>query len=398
MTTEAKTSKSEYISVEKEATPFLKSDRRDNEARQAEEFPTLNPHNFSEEQTNIAFDPLYLFRLIEKERWRNSVERFLHPLEGYDLPGRAELEQYVRYKYRRNMKANTLYDTVSDGIKFLSFIQKAGRQNLQEVKREDLEAFVEQEQDRGLKPASVRKRLASARSFLNYLLEEGVVTHEVLSRKIQIKLPQSLPKAIDPEDVKRLLEALDHRRDRALLLVLLRTGMRIGELLKTKVEDVSLAERKINIYEGEKNAIGRVVYLSEDACSALQRWMDSRDTQKSFLFYGQGRGSLGYASARVVFNKYVDKAGLPCGKYTLHCLRHTFASEMLNAGMRLECLQQILGHTQIKVTRLYARLTDKTREEEYFRAMTIIERGEIHGHYQLDSELQEILEEKKLLD
>jgi site-specific recombinase XerD len=69
----------------------------------------------------------------------------------------------------------------------------------------------------------------------------------------------------------------------------------------------------------------------------------------------------------------------------LHCLRHTFASEMLNAGMRLECLQPLLGHSNIEVTRRYARLTDRTREEEYFRAMEVIERGEIDGDYRLDS-------------
>ena len=68
----------------------------------------------------------------------------------------------------------------------------------------------------------------------------------------------------------------------------------------------------------------------------------------------------------------------------MHCLRHTFASELLNAGMRLECLQVLMGHTSVEVTRRYARLTDRTREEEYFKAMTIIQRGEIDGHYQLD--------------
>jgi integrase len=81
----------------------------------------------------------------------------------------------------------------------------------------------------------------------------------------------------------------------------------------------------------------------------------------------------------------------------LHCLRHTFASELLNAGMRLECLQQLLGHENIEMTRRYARLTDNTRREEYFNAMSKIEKGEIHGHYQFDFKLQEISEEKELL-
>ena len=77
--------------------------------------------------------------------------------------------------------------------------------------------------------------------------------------------------------------------------------------------------------------------------------------------------------------------GLSQKGYTLHCLRHTFASELLNAGMRLECLQQLLGHSDIEMTRRYARLTDNTRREEYYKAMESIERGQINGHYRRDS-------------
>ena len=81
------------------------------------------------------------------------------------------------------------------------------------------------------------------------------------------------------------------------------------------------------------------------------------------------------------FEKCVERAGLKGKGYTLHCLRHTFATELLNAGMRLECLQPLLGHSCLEMTRRYARLTDKTREEEYFRAMAIIERGEAGDEY-----------------
>lgn len=90
---------------------------------------------------------------------------------------------------------------------------------------------------------------------------------------------------------------------------------------------------------------------------------------------------MSYSTARSRFRRYLKQAGLGEKGYTVHCLRHTFASELLNAGMRLECLQQLLGHQDIEVTRRYARLTDRTREEEYFQAMTIIERGGIHGTY-----------------
>lgn len=90
---------------------------------------------------------------------------------------------------------------------------------------------------------------------------------------------------------------------------------------------------------------------------------------------------MGYSSARFLFITYLKKAGIEHKGYTVHSLRHTCASELLNAGMRLECLQQLLGHHNIEITRRYARLTDVTREEEYFRAMAIIERGGVHGDY-----------------
>jgi site-specific recombinase XerD len=182
-----------------------------------------------------------------------------------------------------------------------------------------------------------------------------------------------------------------------MILVLLRTGMRIGELLELRLRDINLKERRIEIYEATKNRVGRVVYLSDDSYCALKKWFNKRDPQKESVFYAMGRRSMTYQGARAMFVKYLVKAGLADSGYTLHCLRHTFASELLNAGMRLECVQQLLGHSSIEMTRCYARLTDKTREEEYFRAMSVIERGEIDGHYRLDNQLQAVFEKKELL-
>jgi site-specific recombinase XerD len=106
---------------------------------------------------------------------------------------------------------------------------------------------------------------------------------------------------------------------------------------------------------------------------------------------------LGYTAVRVKFAEYLEKAGLAPKGYSLHCLRHTCATELLNAGMRLECLQQLLGHSSIEMTRRYARLTDNTRREEYFRAMARIEQGEAYGYHQSHLELPPVLEETELL-
>ncbi|MBW2608901.1 MAG: tyrosine-type recombinase/integrase [Deltaproteobacteria bacterium] len=194
-------------------------------------------------------------------------------------------------------------------------------------------------------------------------------------------------RGLDPDDVKKLLGVVKDIRDRAMVLVLLRTGMRIGELLNTLVSEVNLKERKIEVYEAEKTRVGRVVYIIDDAIAALKAWLRKRDSKYEYFFYGRGGNPLTYAAARNRSQMCLEKAGLSHKGYSPHCLRHTFATELLNADMRLECLQPLLGHSSIEMTRRYARLTDKRREEEYFRAMSKIEGGGGGGGFDSESQM-----------
>ena len=160
--------------------------------------------------------------------------------------------------------------------------------------------------------------------------------------------------------------------------------MRIGELLNCRLEDIDLAEQKILIYQSEKTSAGRVVYYSEDAQQALLAWLRVHDPDKQQLFYGHKDKPLCYEAARSIFRKCLQKAGLQYSGYSLHCLRHTFATDLLNAKMPLECLRVLLGHCSLEITRRYARLSDKTREEEYFKAMERILKGECDENDQCD--------------
>jgi len=308
------------------------------------------------------------------------IERIVRKIYKVESPGREHFENYMRHKWRRNHKPSTLnggYGAVKD---FLTFYSSLGKSQLQEIVGDDVEAFVEHEQDRGLKVTTVNTRLKNLWPFIRFLIEQNIVDESILKHKIRLRLPSLLPRAIAPEDVRKILGVIEEPRDRALILVLLRTAMRIGEVLSLRMRDIDLRERKINIYEGEKNCLGRVVYLSDDAVMALKLWFKERDNKKEYLFHGL-RGRMCYSSARTVFTRYLRETELEHKGYTLHSLRHTCASELLNAGMRLECLQMLLGHRDIDMTRRYARLTDKSREEEYFNAMKIIEQGGIHGSY-----------------
>ncbi len=311
---------------------------------------------------------------------RPYIDRLVQRIHQMWLPGGKHFKDYMRYKWRMNHKPNTLRGSFAAVSDFLSFCSTLRKRQLQEIVRDDLEAYIEHLQDRGLKVTTVITRLKHIYAFLRYLIEQDIIDANILKRKIKLREPDFLPRAIAPDDVRKILGAIEDPRDRALVLILLRTGMRIGEVLSLTMNDIDLRDRKIHIYEGEKNCLGRVVYLSDDALMALQIWLKERDRTKGYLFYGV-RGKLCYSSAWNIFAQYLRQTGLQHKGYTIHSLRHTFASELLNAGMRLECLQLLLGHRNIEITRRYARLTDKSRAEEYFRAMHIIEHGGIHGVY-----------------
>jgi site-specific recombinase XerD len=310
---------------------------------------------------------------------RQALDRVIARVICHEVPGERHVLSYLQHMYRRNCRPKTICSTASSLVLFLLFIKQRGKKYLELIIRRDLEAFVEHEQDRGIKPKTIHFRLQSLYALFRYLIKENVMGSELLEHKIRLRVPQSLPRAICSEDILQLLSVVKHTRDRAVILTLLRTGMRIGELLNLRVNDVDLTERTVKIYQGEKNSIGRVVYLSDDACASLRKWLQKRNPRESYLFYGRS-GPLGYTGVRQRFINFLDKADLTAKGYTLHCLRHTFATDLLNAGMRLECLQQLLGHSKIEVTRIYARLSDATREEAYFKAMAKIERGETDAY------------------
>ena len=362
---------------------------------------SINPPNRIDEEPSISHYQKYSIKTTNRSADTsdnlNSFQVLVEKFSKQHLIGKMHVEMYLRSQYIRNCRPNTFSNLYGALIPFFKYLRGIGKDRLEDIRKQDIEAFIEHEQDKGLKMSTVKTRLAILKAFFRYLLEKGVVNQEVFPWKMKIKLPEALPRAMDPEDVDRLLGVAVNVRTRAMILLLLRTGMRIGELLNTRIRDVILKDQKILIFEGEKNRVGRVVYFSNDAKAALEEWLKVRDQGTELLFYGYKGNVLSYQAARMIFEKQLKIAGLEHKGYTLHCLRHTYATDLLNALMPIECLEKLLGHKSLEVTRRYARLSDRTREEQYFKAMSIIERRQIHDHNQLDSELQAVLEKTQLL-
>ena len=329
---------------------------------------------------------------------RLALNRIVCRLTESKLPGNDYVIYCLYGQYSRNLATTTILHSGEMLLQFLAFFKTLGKHSIEDVSRKDIAAYVEYEQDRGLKINSVKGKLIIVYAFLKFLVENKIIFPDILRNKIYIKLPKTLPKAIPVEDIKQFLAVIDNDRDRALFLMLLHTGMRIGELLNVKVTDIILSERKIVLYLGEKNLEGRVVYYSDDADKALRQWLATRNPGEEYLFYGTTRNSLCYVQAWMRMRDYLKKANLDHKGYSPHSLRHTFATNMLNAGLRLEVLQQLLGHKHIEMTLQYARLSDVTRETEYFKAMAKIEKGGNNDeHRRINSSLQAVFEKKKLL-
>ena len=162
---------------------------------------------------------------------RKSLERAIQQISAAELAGGEHLIGYLQDQYRRNCKAATIRSAATAICLFLVFLKQRGIGKLEDIRRQHIGTFVEYEQDRGLKITSVRQKLQNVYAFMRYLSREDRVVPELLLRKIHLKLPQRLPRAIPAEDVMKLLSVVDHVRNRAIILLLLRTGMRIGEAL-----------------------------------------------------------------------------------------------------------------------------------------------------------------------
>lgn len=192
--------------------------------------------------------------------------------------------EYIYGKYIQNLSIHTIRQSSSIILSFLVFLDK-NHQTIYDLTRQNISSFVDNEQDRGLQKESIIHHLEALYAFIAFLVEQEVLPYSIRQHKIKLKKPDSLPRAIPSEDIQSLLATISNIRDRALILLLLRTGMRIGELLEVKISDIIFSERKILIYQGEKNYQGRIVYYSEDAeYPQLDAWcQDQMDRELSWV-------------------------------------------------------------------------------------------------------------------
>ncbi|WP_461865823.1 site-specific tyrosine recombinase/integron integrase [Thermococcus sp.] len=172
------------------------------------------------------------------------------------------------------------------------------------------------------------------------------------------KVPRSLPKALTKEEVKKLLSVISplRKRDRLIVLLLYGTGLRVSELCNLKIKDVDLNRGIITVRRG-KGAKDRLVPLSKPIIKEIREYLALREDSSEYLLVEERRERKDRISPKTVWyilNKYGKKAGI---KVTPHMLRHSFATHMLENGVDIRVIQEILGHSNLSTTQIYTKVT-----------------------------------------
>ncbi|MGD0627411.1 MAG: tyrosine-type recombinase/integrase [Thermodesulfobacteriota bacterium] len=280
----------------------------------------------------------------------------------------TELVRYRRALKRKNYSAHTVKNYVNIIDHFMRWLTVP----LPEVTRKDIEVYVDHLLRKRRTPKTITCHLQTIRLFFEYLMnEEGIPLDNPVTR-ISLRLPKPLPRHLKDDQVTKLFTIITDVRDRAMFMLMLRCGLRVQEVADLTVDAVEYARRRILVSNG-KGAKGRVVYLSEDARSTLSAYLAKRSSKAKGLFLvrkGPMRGKpLSVRGIQKRIEYYARKSGL---NVSCHRLRHTMATQLLNADADLATIQDLLGHGQITTTQRYCRVANLKVQRDYYKAMEVV--------------------------
>ncbi len=228
--------------------------------------------------------------------------------------------------------------------------------------------------NRRLKPKTINSYLSGIRRFYDYLkFEERInIFNPVKSIYRQI-LPKPLPKFLKEQEIKILFDHVTDKRDIAMFMLMLRCGLRVGEVANLTFHAIDFERKSILVLNG-KFRKDRIVYMSYDTIDALQAYIKVRSTSRArrvFLVQkGRYRGKpLSIRSIQKRIENYAKETGLTV---SCHHLRHTMATQLLNADAMLVTVQELMGHECIISTQRYAKVANTKVRRDYFKAMELV--------------------------
>ena len=276
-------------------------------------------------------------------------------------------------RYRRSLKRkNYSGHTLKNYMNILDHFRRWLTIPLARVTPKEIGGYVDHLRRRRLSPKTITCHLQTIRLFFDYCInEEGLAAANPVTR-ISIRLPKPLPRHLKDDEVDAFLAVITDERDRAMFMLMLRSGLRVEEVARLTVDAVEHRKRQVFVSHG-KGAKDRVVYVSDDACSAVETYLEKRSSKAKELFLAQKGPMKGRPISVRGIQKRIEYYGRKSGlSVSCHRLRHTFATQLLNADAGLATIQDLLGHGQITTTQRYCRVANLKVQREYYKAMEVV--------------------------
>lgn len=283
-----------------------------------------------------------------------------------------KVKPYLEYcTYRKELDTKTIKAYRIDLTQFFSYVQSA------EPEKETIEQYIT-DLHKKYKQKTIKRKIASIKAFYSYLEEEELVEQNPF-RKIKVKFKETiiLPRIIPREEIEQLLNYIyaslsslsriqykHSLRDAAVIEVFFATGARVYEISNIRVENINLNSGLIRIMG--KGGKERYIQISNTAVLDILRKYyaeNEPEIKKSGYFFINNRGNrYTEQSIRLMLKKYTLKAGIQ-RKITPHMFRHSFATYLIEEGVDVSCVQQILGHSSIKTTQIYIHVAAKKQAD-----------------------------------
>jgi len=280
-----------------------------------------------------------------------------------------EIIRFKRYLEQRYPDRSTSKHYMSDLAIFHQFIgDKAPRA----VRPQMISDFVEAQSNQGLKAATINRRLSALSSFFEFLMfeaEDDNWSNPVHWKHHSIRPGHHLPRDVSDQTVSRLLAVIDDPRDRAIFGLMINAGLRVGEVVDLRLNDLHPLEQtglaRLRVHgKGDKE---RIVWLTAEVVYHIEQWLQHRPQSDSpCLFLNQHRRPLSVSGVQFRLKQYCRRAGV---QLSCHQLRHTFARRLVEHKMPIDSLAKLLGHNDLQTTQRYIDGADPIVRGDFLQAM-----------------------------
>ena len=276
----------------------------------------------------------------------------------------ALLDEYKsEYMAARNLSEKTRIEYETDIRQFLAFLARVPLSGIEQISPEIIRGFLAHLDRLALAGSSRRRKFSVVRSLSKWLKDAGYIAN---NPTLQVEAPrtgQKEPKVLTKEEYQRVLSLVQKPRDRAILQLILQTGVRLSEVYRLDRSDVKLPKKINREAFGEMRILGkgrkeRVLVLNHKVCEALIAWLAVRpEVETDALFVSKKQQRLSKRQIQNVVYKYLERAGID--KACVHTLRHTMATHHYAMGTDILTLKEILGHENLETTTIYITLAKK---------------------------------------